>query len=47
MEVSAVAGGGFDGVAEGVAEVEEGAEAFGFVFVGFDDAGFDGDVAAD
>ena len=47
VEVAAVAGGGFDGVAEGVAEVEEGAEAFGFVFVRFDDAGFDGDVAAD
>ena len=40
---------GFDGVGEGVAEVEEGAAAVGFefAFVAFDDAGFEGDVLCD
>ena len=36
-----------DPVADGVAEVEQGADAFGFKFVRFDDAGLDGDVPGD
>jgi hypothetical protein len=46
VEVVAVAGGGFEGVAYGVAEVEDGAEA-GFGFVLADDGGFDGAAAGD
>ena len=37
-----VVGGGFDGVADGVAEVEDHAQA-GFFFVFADDVGFDAD----
>ena len=47
VEDLAIGEGGFDAVADGVAEIEQGAEAEGFVFVGFDDAGLDGDVAGD
>ena len=43
----AIAGGGFDGVAKGVAEVQQRPRADGFEFVGFDDGGFDRDVAPD
>ena len=39
-------GGGFDGVAEGVAEVEDHAEA-GLFLVGGDDIGFDADAGGD
>ena len=41
----AIGKGGLDGVADGVAEVEEGAGAGGFPFVLFDNAGLDGEVA--
>ena len=41
-----VVGGGFDGVAEGVAEVEDHAEA-GFALVGGDDVGLDADAGGD
>ena len=47
MEQLAVGHGRLDAVADGVAEVEQRADAAGFVFVGFDDAGLDGDVAGD
>ncbi len=46
VEELPVAGGGFDGVAEGVAEVEDHAEA-GFALVGGDDVGFDADAGGD
>ena len=39
-------GGGFDGVADGVAEVEDHAQA-GFLFVFADDVGFDADAGGD
>jgi hypothetical protein len=42
VEELLVVGSGFDGVAEGVAEVEDHAQA-GLFFVLFDDAGFDAD----
>mgnify|MGYP000083368916 FL=1 len=47
VEDFTVGKGGFDTVADGVSEVEEGAYVPGFPFVFFDDAGFDGDVARD
>jgi hypothetical protein len=47
VEVGVVVGDGFDGVASGVAEVEEGAVAGGFAFVLGDDVGFDLDGAGD
>ena len=46
MEELLVVGGGFDGVADGVAEVEDHAEA-GFFFVFADDVGFDADGGGD
>jgi len=46
MEELLVVGGGFDGVADGVAEVEDHAEA-GFFFVFADDIGFDADAGGD
>ena len=42
VEELLVVGGGFDGVADGVAEVEDHAQA-GFFFVFADDVGFDAD----
>ena len=47
VEELAIRNGGLDGVADGVAEVEEGTGAGGFLFVFFDDAGLDRDVAGD
>ncbi len=47
VEDFSVGEGGFDAVADGVAEVEKGADVLGFPFVFFDDARFDGDVACD
>lgn len=47
MEELSVGDGGFDAVADGVSEVEEGADIEAFFFIGFDDSGFDGDVAGD
>ena len=47
VEQVTVTGGVFDAVADGVTEIEKGAETEGFVFVLADDAGFDGDVGAD
>jgi len=46
MEKAAVAGERFEGVSEGMAEVEDFAEA-GFAFVAADDGGFGGDAARD
>ena len=46
VEELLVVGGGFDGVAEGVAEVEEHAEA-GFALVGGDDVGLHADAGGD
>ena len=46
VEELLVVGGGFDGVADGVAEVEDHAEA-GFFFVFADDVGFDADRGGD
>ena len=47
MKKGSVWNGGFDPVADGVAEVEEGTNAGGFLFVLFDNTGFDGHVAGD
>ena len=46
VEELLVVGGGFDGVADGVAEVEDHAQA-GFFFVFADDVGFDADAGGD
>ncbi len=46
VEELAVVGGGLDGVADGVAEVEDHAQA-GFFFVLGDDFGFDADAGGD
>lgn len=47
MQEFAIGQGGFDAMADGVTQIEEGADAEGFFFVFFDDAGFDGDVGGD
>ena len=46
VEELLVVGGGLDGVADGVAEVEDHAQA-GFFFVLADDVGFDADAGGD
>ena len=47
MEKGAIGDGGFNAVADGVAKVQECSYSGGFLFVFFDNAGFDRDVARD
>ena len=47
VQQSAVTSGGFDGVTQSVTKIEQRPRADGFVLIGFDDYGLDGDVAAD
>ena len=44
VEKLAIAGAGLDGMADGVAEVQQCPQAFGFEFVLRDNRGFDGDI---
>jgi hypothetical protein len=47
VEKLAIAGAGLDGMADGVAEVQQCPQAFGFEFVLRDNRGFDGDIPGD
>ena len=47
MKEGAIRDRGLDAMANGVAEVKEGSRSGGFLFIFFDHAGFDGDVAGD
>lgn len=47
VKESAVGNGSFDAMADGVAEVQKSSRARGFLFILFNDAGLDGDIARD